>query len=403
MRYVGWTLMVSGALVGVALAAGACLSVAGINSNLTYGSPDGSVAGGACPSTTPTTLFVTNQAFASQVTLVLNDSYVYLNILYGTDDSDNGTAGVLGCPKIGCGGTPDTIGLSVNNAIGSDTSAIYGGAAASASHVYYTVGPDGQSVGQNAGFINETNLDGNDPTSFLTGLDQPDYIVASDAGLFFVNDPDGFGDAGTGGAVWQVYECPLSGCSQPTLVMNGEPAAAYGIAVDPANLYVFDLGTGVGYGNIFACPLGQECRDTPAPLVSGLSTSAPLYMNASSANGGYTTDTFAGDGIALYRTSDISGSIQRIDLATHEATTIADGIKTPSSLALDATYVYWVDFEGDIQRTAKDGMGSVETILCGLSFPSALAVDDTYVYIAIVDPAGPSGQPTEVVTIPVPP
>jgi hypothetical protein len=64
--------------------------------------------------------------------------------------------------------------------------------------------------------------------------------------------------------------------------------------------------------------------------------------------------------------------------------TLASGQSTPSAIALDSTYVYWVAIYGDtVNRVPKAG-GGVTTLVAGENEPYGLALDATSVYYTTI-------------------
>ena len=94
-------------------------------------------------------------------------------------------------------------------------------------------------------------------------------------------------------------------------------------------------------------------------------------------------------GIATYAThvywseSDAAGRILRkpkASLETDLPEELATGQGEPTSIALDATFVYWTSRGGNsISRVAKLG-GPVEIIALSQIMPASVAVDDTHVF-----------------------
>jgi len=72
-------------------------------------------------------------------------------------------------------------------------------------------------------------------------------------------------------------------------------------------------------------------------------------------------------------------------------TTLASGLRSPSSIALYGDYVYWSDYyDNRILRVKKTG-GDVETIVSSnISYPLNICIEGDYVYIAEANPLLPN-------------
>jgi hypothetical protein len=84
------------------------------------------------------------------------------------------------------------------------------------------------------------------------------------------------------------------------------------------------------------------------------------------------------------------------------ATTLASGLRSPSSLAFYGDYVYWTDlYEGKIYRVPKIG-GNIETMISsGLSNPIAIAIQNGFIYVGEGDPAQPGATVNSIKKMPV--
>jgi len=60
---------------------------------------------------------------------------------------------------------------------------------------------------------------------------------------------------------------------------------------------------------------------------------------------------------------------------------IVSGLSNPGGIAIDGSYVYWADREGNgIGRAGLDGFARNDTFITGLDSPCEVAVDDDFVY-----------------------
>jgi hypothetical protein len=145
--------------------------------------------------------------------------------------------------------------------------------------------------------------------------------VALDATSAYVTSEDGH----------DVYKVPLAG-GTPAVFASGLTAPLH-IVADAQNLYVLDLGAGVGNaspnGSIVAIPLAGG---PPVTLAANLPNLEQIAVA-----GGYVYAT------SSYRTSAAAsdGAVLAVPTAGGTPITLASGQPTPGAIAVDATYVYW--------------------------------------------------------------
>jgi hypothetical protein len=189
-------------------------------------------------------------------------------------------------------------------------------------------GNDGSSPTDGGGGGNDAGLQGDaavcpDPCTYAKGLDFP-FEITSDANNVYWTE---FGDAeySSNGAV---KSCPVSGCgSGPTIIAQGliNPR---GLAVDAKNIYFGTSGTAfqAGNGGVWTCPL-SGCNGSPKQLASA---------------------------------------------------------SAPFGIALDATYVYWVDYQDyTVHRLAKSGSGGDDMLYDGggvVTDPTHCVVDANNIF-----------------------
>lgn len=137
------------------------------------------------------------------------------------------------------------------------------------------------------------------------------------------------------------------------------------IAVDATSLYY------VAHGNVMRVPIGGG---TPIPLATGQSPGA-----------------ITSDGANVYWTDATSGTVMRVSATGGTPVTIASNqIRLVSAVAVDTTFVYWMNggdpntscsdnSTGTVMRAPLQG-GTPTTLASGQSCQVALAVDATSVY-----------------------
>ncbi|MDE3083132.1 MAG: DUF5050 domain-containing protein [Acidobacteriota bacterium] len=84
----------------------------------------------------------------------------------------------------------------------------------------------------------------------------------------------------------------------------------------------------------------------------------------------------------IYWADYSAGTIMRADLNGDNVTTLVTGEFDPSSVAIDASHIYWVNWltsGGTIKEADLNG-GNATTLVTGQDLPFALAVDGSYVY-----------------------
>jgi hypothetical protein len=206
-----------------------------------------------------------------------------------------------------------------------------------------------------------------------------------------------------------VMSVPITGGTATTLAMGGNAKA---LAVNSVFAYWTDLNAGA-----FSVP---KAGDATLGLVEGEATwssiaatdedvvwtqsffamglpagwavsgilfgGGPTWTLASSTTGGADSVVIDGNDVYFIASTSESGakaSISRVPLGGGAPTVLVTA--HPSSLAVDATYVYWTDDASptgpnSIQRVAKTG-GTPEVLASKLEFPPwSIAVDATRVY-----------------------
>jgi hypothetical protein len=250
--------------------------------------------------------------------------------------------------------------------------------AVSATHVYWAVGGDIMSV----------PIGGGTPVVVTSGVG---CALAVDAtNLYWTGDST-------------IMKAPLGGGSPVTLA-SGQSLPSY-LAVTDGTVYWINYGTAPNYTNGTAMKVPAAGGTVTQIAASGISQ--PESMAASALNvywtnynsgalmqvpvgGGAPTEAASGNvpyGIAtdtanVYWSDFYSGLIVELPLAGGTAVTLASDAGDASSLAVDATSVYWVT--SDALGKVHIG-GGATTVLAnagfgGLSLTQGVAVDATSVY-----------------------
>jgi sugar lactone lactonase YvrE len=143
-------------------------------------------------------------------------------------------------------------------------------------------------------------------------------------------------------------------------VLASQQLAPGGIALDAKNAYFSNV---AAPGSVVAVPLGGGTATT---LATGLGTPDTIAIDATHA---YTADQ-TGNSI-MVTMLDGSGFMQLVNMQM-----------APTGLALDAQdrNVYWTNAMGGTVTTAKLASGTESTLAAGLTSPYAIALDATSVY-----------------------
>ena len=92
------------------------------------------------------------------------------------------------------------------------------------------------------------------------------------------------------------------------------------------------------------------------------------------------SSVFVAGGRVFWVTAEAAGTVQSAAVGGGALTVYATAQAKPTSVAADATHVYWVNQTGgSVMRVSLVG-GTPETVIPGQSQPISIAVDDTSVY-----------------------
>jgi hypothetical protein len=172
--------------------------------------------------------------------------------------------------------------------------------------------------------------------------------------------------------MWSAVEgAANSGAKGPLLVNTMANTVAQGMAIDPSG--------GTAYVTIFdVLPANVALWSCPLSLI-GCAKRASLgsLQTAVAVNGSYAVWTEA-----------TAGNVQRYTISGGTVSSIATGQGSPSAIALDSTYAYWVNkisassfsIARVLQSTSSPSSSGVVSTTAGAA--NALATDGTFVYYA---------------------
>jgi sugar lactone lactonase YvrE len=182
-----------------------------------------------------------------------------------------------------------------------------------------------------------------DPCVMATGLNKP-YFTASDSeNVYWTENGSALG---TGDGA--VKSCPVSGCGAGPLVYAQGLTNPVGIATDGMNVYfAVSPSNPSAQGSVQSCPV-RGCNGAPTVLAS---SSSP--------------EGIALDATYLYWVDGVDSGVYRVKKTGGSRETLYDGsgalIAGGFGCAVDSTFVYVLDFQDDLTRIPLAG-GSPENI-----------------------------------------
>jgi hypothetical protein len=165
------------------------------------------------------------------------------------------------------------------------------------------------------------------------------------------------------------FRCVPSECAATLAQLGGAFGVPYAIAVDPSDLFWFDLNT----NEVLRCSL-PSCGDNPS-IVADLSTAGPgvgVNFSGIALHGGdvYWTEGVADGGVYYCPTSGCAGGPK----------VMAKNQADPSFVAVDDSGVYWVNGGDGTIVTCPYGGCTKPILVAKASAAFAIALDEESVY-----------------------
>jgi hypothetical protein len=207
--------------------------------------------------------------------------------------------------------------------------------------------------------------------------------------------------------VGSIVTCPIGGCIVPKPVLTGQGSLS-SIAIDDASVYFTVFGTAAGSYKDGAVVRVAKTGGAPTTLAQnqakpgGIQTDATnVYWTESDnpgaidrcaktgcnlaptalASGATQPSGTSMDGSSLYWGDQLSGRLMKVDKNAGPPTPLTSYQGTILGTAVDATNVYFAQFDkaGRIVRTSKDGTSTV-VLAEPETYSESVAVDDERVY-----------------------
>lgn len=171
--------------------------------------------------------------------------------------------------------------------------------------------------------------------------------------------------ANTGGA--RLLFVPLTGGAPvsvlPALAPTGTNYYPYSVCVDATNVYFTN-----DAGDLFQLPQSGSFPITPKQIGSG------DHVNAHT--------NVAVDATSVYWADYDTGNVKKVAIGGGDVVTLATGQQKVTGLTTDSGNVYWTIFasSGSVMRVPADGSSAPVAIATNQTYPLDVVVDSTYVY-----------------------
>ena len=221
------------------------------------------------------------------------------------------------------------------------------------------------SIHQN-GFVKKISLAGGSVTTLAQARDWPGDLAVDALHLYWVEGGDYYGPIEGYG---RLLKLPLTG---------GDPAPLADSGAGPLPVFASD-GTHVYFANKWTIK--------KVPIEGG-----PVEQLAV---GGFYVEDMVTDGLFVYWIQGPGSAILKVSVDGGPVSVVADGGSgPPGPLALDSTYVYWIDHWDTIRRAPKGG-GAVVTLATGLPFLSGITVDGANIFFSEQDTGSIQKMPVD--------
>jgi hypothetical protein len=205
---------------------------------------------------------------------------------------------------------PTTTPIATNQSVAS-------GVATNATNLFWSLGPPDTSI-TGAGQILETSLYGGQQSIIVSGLNQPQNLLADAENVYWL-DSTAMG--------YSINKASIS-AGQP--MMLAAAAAPTPMAIDSSNVYWFNT----EYDAVYALPIGGGHVST---IAAGVASAQAL----------------AADGSFVYVYGD--DSVRAVPVTGGTPRVLASGLLMGSGLTVDDSFVYWASVDGRVMRASKPG------------------------------------------------
>ena len=222
--------------------------------------------------------------------------------------------------------------------------------------------------------VYQAAVDGGPPVLVVPMAENPVSIALDSTGLYWSQSAD---DGVLGGVAvsGKILRIPLGGGSVVTLASSQSSPSS--LAVNGSSVFWIDaFGPGVPPPNgvISSVALGGGVVTTIASGFNAPTGAPPRFLAADASRAYWISPDSAAMGTEVH-----DGSIKATLIGSNTIDLLASGQNEPAALAIDSSFVYWVNLSGTVMKVALGG-GSLSTLADGQPGPGAIAVDATSVY-----------------------